>query len=69
MTTITHDEILQEIRDLVAREGSQVVVATDLEMTPQYLNDILHGRKLVSDTVARQLGYERIVSYKKVGEE
>jgi hypothetical protein len=36
-----------------------------LNITPQYLNDILHGRRDISEQVADRLGYRRLVVFEK----
>jgi len=46
-----------------SRKRSQKVVAAELGISPQYLSDILKGRREISTEVARRLGFERVVTY------
>jgi plasmid maintenance system antidote protein VapI len=60
---ITHDEILKIIKEMKVKWGSQKELADQLGISSAYLSDILHDKKVVSDMVARKLGYTRIVKY------
>ena len=64
---ITHDEILEIIRAMVRDWGSQKQVASHLQISNAYISDILNGARDVSDTVARRLGYKKIIKYQKDG--
>lgn len=64
---ITHDEILETIRQMVSKWGSQKAVADHLKISNAYMSDILAEKRDVSDTVARRLGYTKIVKYKRDG--
>jgi plasmid maintenance system antidote protein VapI len=64
---ITHEEILENIRLMVSKWGSQRAVADHLDISAAYLNDILHERRDVSDVIAKRLGYTRVVKFKKEG--
>ncbi len=56
-------EILDVLRSVVAVNGSQKETARVLCISPQYLCDILKGRREVSAEVAESLGCERVVTY------
>jgi plasmid maintenance system antidote protein VapI len=62
---ITHEEILDTIRQMVSKWGSQRAVADHLKISNAYMSDILAEKRDVSDTVARRLGYTKVVKYKK----
>lgn len=64
--TKTQDQILKTLRDLVQEKGSQTAVAQVLKVTPQHVGDMLRGRRDVSDKIARRLGYEKIILFKKL---
>lgn len=66
MKTITQREAVELISKLVETMGSQESVARFLDISNQYLNDILRERRSVSENVAKKLGYERVVIYKKL---
>jgi Helix-turn-helix len=51
------------LRGLVQDTGSQKKAARLLGITPQHVNDILHGRREISERVASALGYQRVVTY------
>jgi DNA-binding transcriptional regulator YdaS (Cro superfamily) len=56
-------DIIGYLRKVVAANGSQKETARVLCISPQYLCDILAGRREVSAEVAELLGFERVVSY------
>jgi plasmid maintenance system antidote protein VapI len=60
---ITHDEILSIIKEMRVKWGSQKELADQLGISSAYLSDIINEKQLVSDAVARKLGYTRIVKY------
>ena len=66
MRTLTEKQIIEALWDMVAQNGSQGKVAEILNITPAYLNDILHERRNVSDKVARSIGYARSTIFKEV---
>lgn len=60
---------LEEVRALLAarvtEEGSQMKAATALGISQGHLNDMLHGRRAISDAVLKGLGLERTVTFFK----
>lgn len=64
---ITQEEILEIIDQMVSKWGSQKAVADHLKISNAYMSDILAGKRLVSETIAKRLGYTKIVKYKKDG--
>lgn len=58
---IEHD-ILDRLSDMVLA-SSQTQVAGKLGISVQYLGDMLHGRRRVSNSLARKLGWERKVVF------
>lgn len=59
----TTEHLLDDIRLGVRTTGSQKKVAESLGISPQYLNDVLAGRREISEALAERLGYRRIVLY------
>jgi DNA-binding transcriptional regulator YdaS (Cro superfamily) len=55
-----------ELRQQVKAKGSQKAVADGLAISPSLLNDILKGKRNVSESLAARLGYERVIVYRKV---
>jgi len=46
--------------------GSQKAFAKQHGYSPAFINDVLHGRREVSENLARILGYQRIVSFRNI---
>lgn len=59
----THDDMLAILRHRCAEAGGQKPFAMSIGYSPQYLSDILQGRKDVSRNLARQLGFERKIVF------
>lgn len=51
------------LRRLVRELGSQKAVAKKLGFTPSFINDVLQGRREMTEALASKLGYKRVVSY------
>jgi plasmid maintenance system antidote protein VapI len=58
MKTYSADEILNLLR-LRVENRTQKEVAATLGFTPQFLNDVLAGRRDLTDNLALALGFER----------
>jgi len=56
-------QMIKVLKKYVDFKGTQKLAASMLGITPQYLCDILQGRREVSENVAAKLGYDRVVSY------
>jgi len=65
MKEITESELIEKLRKR-ASESTQRAVAQELGISIQMLNDLLHGRRQVSDRLASVLGFERRVVFRKV---
>ena len=61
----TSDYLLSELILEVDRL-TQKQVAAKMKITPQFLNDVLKGRREISERVARGLGYTRKIVFEKV---
>lgn len=59
----------QQMQELIIaytlKSGSQRAAAKHLRISPQYLNDIIRGRREISDAVAALFGLERVIVYKQ----
>ena len=55
--------VVDLLRVLVSQEDSQASLATEIGISPQYLNDILKGRRDPGETVLRYLGLRKRVIY------
>jgi hypothetical protein len=47
--------------------GSQYRAAESMEVSPQYVNDVLMGKREPGGKLLKALGYERVVTYTKIG--
>lgn len=63
--TYSQDELLNELRQRVAA-SSQRQVAQQLGISTSMMNDLMLGRRDVSDRIAKALGYQRAVVFRKV---
>lgn len=63
MLAIEHD-LLDQLTDRVL-SSSQCKVAAELGVSTSYLNDVLRGRRCVSDHLAMRIGWQRVVVFVK----
>lgn len=63
-----NDDMVKKIKNMVKEFGSQKLAAFQLEISEQYLSDIVNGRREVSDEVAKKLGFQKLVVYEKIKE-
>jgi hypothetical protein len=61
----TEHDLRDKITEMVERMGTQTAVATELGVSTSTLGDVLLGRRGVGGKVIRNLGYERIVVYRR----
>ena len=57
------DVVVQRIKMLLRQMGSQKLVADKLDISQSYLSDILAGKRVVSESVAKKLGFIRTYTY------
>lgn len=64
---MTEDEVYQALIEAVKKAGGQRAFAIRLKLTPSYINDVVHKRRLMSDRILEAIGVERvvIVEYRK----
>lgn len=63
-TVTTADELRDELRDAAS---DRAAFCAEHGISPQYLCDILKGRRDISCRVARALGYERATVFRRIG--
>lgn len=61
----TNTELVDLLLQQVIDKKSQTVVAQELAISTSYLSDMLLGKRNVSAAVAKQLGFERVVLFRK----
>jgi plasmid maintenance system antidote protein VapI len=54
---------LNALKRLVGELGSQKAVAEKLGFTPSFINDVLQGRREMTEALAAKLGFKRVVSF------
>jgi hypothetical protein len=54
------------LADACAAAGSQQTWARENGVSPQFVCDVLQGRRAPTDRLGRALGYRRVVSFEKV---
>lgn len=58
---------LKDVLKAKAKQTSQRKVAAELRVSPAFMCDVLKGRRVVTERLARKLGYKRIVRFERVG--
>lgn len=53
---LTEDEFRQEIINTAKSMGSQKALAEKMQITASYLNDVILGKRGITDTIARFFG-------------
>jgi DNA-binding transcriptional regulator YdaS (Cro superfamily) len=56
---ITQDDLLTELRKRVS-VTTQKAVADELGISPMYMNDLLRGRRDISERIAEKMGYRKV---------
>ena len=62
--TYTYEAVLEELRRK-AEEIGQTQLAKDLGISLSMMNDLVHGRRDISERVAEALGYTRQIIFRK----
>jgi plasmid maintenance system antidote protein VapI len=55
------------LRRLVKELGSQKAAAKKLGFTPSFINDVLQGRREMTEALASKLGFKRVVTFMPKG--
>lgn len=58
----TEHDLLDQLTDCVL-DSSQRKVAAELGISTAFLNDVLHGRRSISDSLAERLGWKRMTVF------
>jgi hypothetical protein len=61
-TVLSEDQVLERLR-LVCKRKTQRRVASDAKVSVQYLNDMVRGRKPITEPVLAKIGVTRHVVY------
>ncbi len=63
----TPSELSAYIKDALREFPTQKAFADHLDISQQYLGDILRGDRDPGEKVIKALGFEKVVTYRKVG--
>jgi DNA-binding transcriptional regulator YdaS (Cro superfamily) len=66
VASMTPDEVRALLRKACAKAGSQKAWADAVNLSPQYVSDVLKGRLQPADNIAAALGLRRVVGYERV---
>ena len=61
-------DVVAQLRKQANEAGSQKLLAEKMGVTPQYITDILKGRREPGEAVLKPLGLRKVVSYESEGE-
>jgi hypothetical protein len=59
-TVYRFDQVLDMLREAIAQVGSQYQWATKYKLSPQYVSDVLRGRRNMGPAILKALGVEAI---------
>jgi transcriptional regulator with XRE-family HTH domain len=62
---LTPERLQSYLRQAIDSEGlTQAAFAEKFGFSPQYLGDVLNGRRDPGDKILNAIGYERVVTYR-----
>lgn len=59
------EDVMKDLRERIAK-SSQAAIAREFGVSPQHINDLVMGRRLMSETIAAKMGYTREMIYRRV---
>lgn len=63
MQEYTEQDVLNRLKEYAKEIGSPAEAARQLGITPQYIGDILHGNRGISEAIANKLGYRKVTVF------
>lgn len=63
---INHTELLATLKDKLTGFRTQNELAAAAGVSPQYLTDVLHGRRDITGRLLDYLGFKRVRFYERV---
>ena len=63
MPQVTPCDLRRKLLNLCVKCGSQRRAASELGISAQYLNDVLHGKREPGDKLLMAIGLQKIVRY------
>lgn len=65
-TRKSESHLINELKVRTDRKFGLTTTAKELGFTPQFILDVVKGRRSVSDRLAKAMGYSRIVIFERV---
>ena len=65
MHIITNDALIEILREQIFRNGGPSSYARRLGISCAFVSALMKGKKYVSGTVLQDLGYERVICFRK----
>ena len=62
MRYYTEGEVRKILKEQLQRRGDQKKLAASLGFSPQFLNDVVNGRRKVTAELAESMGYHKLPS-------
>lgn len=62
---LTLQDVIELIRGEAEKTGSQKELAKKLDVSAQYISDILNGRREPGDAILKPLGLHKVVTYEQ----
>lgn len=63
---MTHEQLIDKLKDMAGKAGSQLTLAKQLGVSPSYLSDVLNGRREPGKAILCALDLQAITEYRKV---
>lgn len=64
MDELTEDQVYERFFTFVRQIGGQRELARQTNLTPSYINDMVHKRRPIAESVLARLGVERVVIHR-----
>lgn len=62
----TEKELINILKQSISSNQTQKEIAKQIGVSPQYLHDILWERRKISEDVAKALGFEKVIMFKRI---
>lgn len=63
---LNHDQLIALLKSRIRTAGTQKTFAKQIGISPQYLSDVLAGRRMPNRQILKALGYECVPCYKRI---
>jgi hypothetical protein len=63
---MTRDDVIAKLKKMTSTRGSKSGLAVDLGISPQFLGDVLAGRREPGTKLLSAMGLEKVIFYSKI---